>query len=106
MRLSPPPLTLQQADLRLTPDDTVAFYDAFLELAHEIRRDEAELSLTLEPGTALIFDNWRVLHGRAAFQGSRKVAGGYVSRAAALGTMRALDNELARATGTSDELTD
>jgi len=28
----------------------------------------------------LVFDNWRILHGRGAFQGRRKMAGAYVNR--------------------------
>ncbi|KAI4735775.1 Trimethyllysine dioxygenase [Aureobasidium sp. EXF-12298] len=31
----------------------------------------------LEPGMPLIFDNWRVLHGRGVFTGKRRMAGGY-----------------------------
>lgn len=27
--------------------------------------------------TALVFDNWRVLHGRSAFEGVRRICGGY-----------------------------
>jgi len=34
----------------------------------------------LRPGDLLIFDNWRVLHGRTAFTGSRRMAGCYVNR--------------------------
>ena len=35
---------------------------------------------TLKPGDMLVFDNWRVLHGRGAFRGKRKMAGAYVNR--------------------------
>ncbi|KAK6412562.1 hypothetical protein LTR95_017964 [Oleoguttula sp. CCFEE 5521] len=31
----------------------------------------------LKPGTLLLFDNWRVLHGRSAFTGKRRMCGGY-----------------------------
>ena len=34
----------------------------------------------LAPGEALLFDNWRVLHGRAAYTGHRRLCGGYVNR--------------------------
>jgi len=34
----------------------------------------------LQPGTPLIFDNWRVLHGRSKFTGARRMCGGYISR--------------------------
>ncbi|EEP82464.1 predicted protein [Uncinocarpus reesii 1704] len=33
----------------------------------------------LEPGTPLIFDNWRMLHGRTAFTGARRMCGGYIN---------------------------
>ncbi|KAK1833334.1 trimethyllysine dioxygenase [Podospora conica] len=42
--------------------------------------NEREYWVRLEPGTVLIFDNWRVLHGRSAFTGKRRVCGGYISR--------------------------
>jgi hypothetical protein len=31
----------------------------------------------LKPGRPLIFDNWRILHGRSAFTGNRRICGGY-----------------------------
>ncbi|OQO07864.1 hypothetical protein B0A48_06655 [Cryoendolithus antarcticus] len=34
----------------------------------------------LKPGTLLLFDNWRVLHGRSAFTGKRRMCGGYINR--------------------------
>ncbi|PRP76233.1 hypothetical protein PROFUN_15318 [Planoprotostelium fungivorum] len=33
----------------------------------------------LTPGTLVVFDNWRVLHGRAAFTGYRRLCGCYIS---------------------------
>jgi len=33
----------------------------------------------LQPGTPLIFDNWRVLHGRSAFTGQRRMCGAYIN---------------------------
>lgn len=35
---------------------------------------------TLQPGDMLVFDNWRVLHGRGPFQGQRRMAGSYINR--------------------------
>ncbi|KAJ5215117.1 Trimethyllysine dioxygenase [Penicillium chermesinum] len=37
------------------------------------------LQMQLEPGTALIFDNWRMMHGRTEFTGKRRMCGGYTN---------------------------
>ncbi|KAF3491493.1 26S protease regulatory subunit 6A [Arthroderma uncinatum] len=42
-----------------------------------LKRPDMEIWLKLEPGTPLIFDNWRILHGRSAFSGKRRMCGGY-----------------------------
>ena len=42
----------------------------------------------LQPGQMLIFDNWRVLHGRGAFQGKRRMAGAYLNREDYLSALR------------------
>ena len=34
----------------------------------------------LKPGELLIFNNWRVMHGRGAFSGIRKMAGCYINK--------------------------
>ncbi|THC95370.1 hypothetical protein EYZ11_005138 [Aspergillus tanneri] len=44
-----------------------------------IQRPEMQYWTQLEPGTALIFDNWRMLHGRSAFTGKRRMCGGYIN---------------------------
>ncbi|KAL1971232.1 hypothetical protein VTN77DRAFT_184 [Rasamsonia byssochlamydoides] len=56
-----------------------AWYTAARHWNEIIRRPEMELWLQLEPGTALIFDNWRMLHGRSAFAGKRRMCGGYIN---------------------------
>jgi trimethyllysine dioxygenase len=56
-----------------------AWYKAaalFNEILHE---DKRQIWRQLEPGTALIFDNWRMLHGRSEFTGKRRMCGGYVN---------------------------
>ncbi|KAM7219949.1 Trimethyllysine dioxygenase [Rhypophila decipiens] len=45
-----------------------------------LRRKEVEVWIQLTPGSVLVFDNWRVLHGRSAFQGVRRICGGYINR--------------------------
>jgi len=44
-----------------------------------LRRSDMEYWAKLKPGRPLIFDNWRVLHGRSAFTGKRRICGGYVN---------------------------
>ncbi|GMK59333.1 hypothetical protein CspeluHIS016_0703480 [Cutaneotrichosporon spelunceum] len=39
---------------------------------------EAEYWVKLTPGTVVVIDNWRVMHGRAAFTGQRTMSGAYV----------------------------
>jgi trimethyllysine dioxygenase len=54
--------------------DAAAKFDAFL-------NDEQNMYwFQLKPGRMLLFDNWRVLHGRAAFTGKRRMCGGYINR--------------------------
>ncbi|KAK4234076.1 Trimethyllysine dioxygenase [Achaetomium macrosporum] len=45
-----------------------------------LKRKEMEYWFQLQPGKVLIFDNWRVLHGRSAFTGIRRICGGYINR--------------------------
>ncbi|KAF5133144.1 Trimethyllysine dioxygenase [Metarhizium anisopliae] len=64
-----------------------------------LRRKQNEYWFQLEPGrvlsmlisaalyvtklgllTAIVFDNWRILHGRSAFEGLRRICGGYINR--------------------------
>jgi trimethyllysine dioxygenase len=33
----------------------------------------------MKPGTAVIVDNWRVLHGRSSFTGKRRLCGAYLN---------------------------
>jgi trimethyllysine dioxygenase len=40
------------------------FYADYQMLAQEIQNAEKEWWFKLEPGTVVIFDNWRVMHGR------------------------------------------
>ena len=41
---------------------------------------EAQVRFTLVPGEVLVIDNWRLLHGRAEFDGERHVCGCYLNR--------------------------
>ncbi len=41
---------------------------------------QRQLHTADRPGDAVLFDNWRVLHGRLAYTGHRHLAGGYINR--------------------------
>ncbi|KAK3350980.1 Trimethyllysine dioxygenase [Neurospora tetraspora] len=56
------------------------WYEAARKWDGILRRRSSELWVQLEPGKPLIFDNWRVLHGRSAFSGIRRICGGYINR--------------------------
>jgi trimethyllysine dioxygenase len=70
------------------------WYDAARKWNEILKRKDSEFWFQLEPGTVLstytqsewrrgpsngsiVFDNWRVLHGRSAFSGIRRICGGY-----------------------------
>jgi trimethyllysine dioxygenase len=56
------------------------FYRA-LKLFNQLINDPSnEISMRLAPGTALLFDNGRTLHGRRAYQGYRRLCGAYLNR--------------------------
>ncbi len=66
--------------ITLPRDDMRALYAgirAFDRLANDRR---FQWRYTLQPGDMLVFDNWRVLHGRGPFCGRRKMAGSYINR--------------------------
>jgi len=66
--------------VRLADDDMRALY-AGIRAFDGLANDPAmQWRYTLEPGDMLVFDNWRVLHGRGAFRGQRKMAGAYLNR--------------------------
>ncbi len=68
-----------RAPFLLPADEMIAFYDA-LRAFELLANDPAnQWRHVLAPGEAMLFDNWRVLHGRAAYSGVRRMCGGYVN---------------------------
>uniref|UniRef100_A0A093VRQ0 Trimethyllysine dioxygenase n=1 Tax=Talaromyces marneffei PM1 TaxID=1077442 RepID=A0A093VRQ0_TALMA len=68
------------AKIDWTPTMAMQWYGAARYWNAIIRREnQTQKWLQLEPGTALLFDNWRMLHGRSAFTGKRRMCGGYKS---------------------------
>jgi trimethyllysine dioxygenase len=69
-----------RAPFLLPADEMERFYEAlraFEELANDHRLQWRRVN---PPGEAMLFDNWRVLHGRAAYVGHRHLCGAYVNR--------------------------
>ncbi|KAF5002640.1 hypothetical protein FGRMN_178 [Fusarium graminum] len=60
--------------------DAEAWYDAARKWNEIVRHKSNEYWFKLNPGRILIFDNWRVMHGRSAFKGTRRICGAYIPR--------------------------
>ncbi|KAG6065559.1 hypothetical protein E4U32_007168 [Claviceps aff. humidiphila group G2b] len=56
------------------------WYDAARKWDEILRHPSNVFWFQLTPGQILIFDNWRILHGRSAFEGRRRICGGYINR--------------------------
>lgn len=70
-----------QAILKTIPQEQMPqFYADLKDLGAEINAEGMVWKFQLTPGTVMIFDNWRVLHGRLAYNGKRVISGCYVSR--------------------------
>ena len=104
LRAERPPIRLDQHDaiqqvsfnnydrapFWLPEPEMSAFYAAYSAF-HDLAVDEARwLEVRLEPGDAVVFDNWRVLHGRRAYTGSRVFHGCYHDRDEILSRRRVL----------------
>lgn len=55
-------------------------YAAIQTLVHTIRRKELHFMKHLEPGTAIVFNNHRVMHARTGFKGKRTLLGAFINR--------------------------
>jgi trimethyllysine dioxygenase len=69
-----------RAPFILPPEEMAAFYRAYGALHAAIVDQSNWLKIRLEPGLALIFDNWRLLHGRMGYTGKRVFCGCYHNR--------------------------
>lgn len=70
-----------RSDLNTIPDDEILqFYKDFGLLASEIQSPNNEWWFKLRPGTVVIFNNWRILHGRSEYVGNRVLSGAFVTR--------------------------
>ncbi|KAI9190164.1 hypothetical protein H9P43_001597 [Blastocladiella emersonii ATCC 22665] len=63
----------------LSHADVARYYDALLQWQELLVSKKNEYWFPLAPGTVVVFDNHRVLHGRAAFTGHRRLSGCYIN---------------------------
>ena len=72
--------------------ETAHWYDAYLAFAEAAAAPERHLSFALRPGDIVLFDNERILHGRAAFAcaAERLLKGCYADRDALRATLARL----------------
>lgn len=66
-------------DRGVTPLPSNKWYEAARKWDEILKRKDMQYWAQLKPGRPVIFDNWRVLHGRSAFTGKRRICGGYVN---------------------------
>jgi trimethyllysine dioxygenase len=68
-----------RAPFLLPPDEMTELYAALRAFDHLANRESMQWRHVLRPGEALLFDNWRVLHGRHAYTGTRTMCGAYLN---------------------------
>jgi trimethyllysine dioxygenase len=68
-----------RAPFLLPADEMVEFYDALRAFDRLSNEHRLQWRHQLEPGEAMLFDNWRVMHGRASYAGGRKLCGAYLN---------------------------
>lgn len=69
-----------RASIELPIEEVETWYDAARKFDAILKKKENEYWEQLVPGRVLIFDNWRVLHGRSSFTGKRRICGAYINR--------------------------
>jgi trimethyllysine dioxygenase len=62
----------------LQPDLVDKWYDAIRAWNECLTSPDSEFWTQLQPGTAVLIDNHRVLHGRSSFDGKRRMCGAYI----------------------------
>jgi trimethyllysine dioxygenase len=75
---------------------TFGRYDAIRNWNACLKNPDSEFWTQLAPGTAVVVDNHRVLHGRSAFTGKRRMCGAYLGRDEYRARLDALRGRLAR----------
>jgi trimethyllysine dioxygenase len=68
-----------RAPFLLPPDEMAEVYAALRAFDRLANSEAMQWSQVLVPGEALLFDNWRALHGRHAYTGKRTLCGAYLN---------------------------
>lgn len=61
-------------------EQTAQVYEALWEWRKIIDDPANQYRFRLAPGNALLFDNWRLLHGRLAYEGERRMVNSYLNK--------------------------
>ena len=69
-----------RAPFRMNDKKTIKFYEAIKKFDLLLNNQEFQWRHILKPGELLIFNNWRILHGRGSFSGERKMSGCYINK--------------------------
>ena len=69
-----------RAPFRINEKKTLKFYQAIKKFDLIANNEDYQWRYILKPGELLIFNNWRVLHGRGSFKGERKISGCYINK--------------------------
>ena len=81
-----------RAPFLLAPDEMTAFYDAIRAFDDLSNDHTLQWRHRLVPGETMLFDNWRVMHGRASYSGGRKLCGAYLNHEDLESKIRLLQN--------------
>ncbi|HEY4164879.1 MAG TPA: trimethyllysine dioxygenase [Dongiaceae bacterium] len=71
---------LDRAPIYLPETELAAFYRAYGEFSRLANDRGLQYRRRLTPGSLVLFDNWRLLHARDAYQGYRRLAGAYLNK--------------------------
>lgn len=63
----------------LSPEQVEDFYRALKVWNRILDDDRNQFWLPLQKGRVVLFDNWRILHGRSSFKGKRRLCGAYIN---------------------------
>lgn len=69
-----------RAPFYLPAEQSAALYRALKVFASYINDPRMQYRRRLAPGDAVLFDNWRALHARDAYQGYRRLCGAYLNK--------------------------